>query len=124
MTTHGMATDGTAVFTIWLDDIHQVDGRFFAWWDHAGEPGRHQEPAERTKSYARGFVRRAADNKGRNCRAVIVHPRKPKPDRKAASADYPDPRWATIIFRAADVDALQFIAELLPPAVGIDTREE
>jgi hypothetical protein len=86
-TRHGKASDGTGVFTIWVDDIHRVDGRFFAWWDHAGEPGLHQEPSARQKSSARSFVKRAAENVGRSCRAAIVHPACPKSEgRRAGSA--------------------------------------
>ena len=115
-TRHGQADDGTAVFTIWSDDIHQVDGRFFAWWDHPGEPGPHEEPALKQKARARAFVKRAHANIGTKCRAVIVHPVRPKPEgRSADSAEYPHPKWATATFRAADIDALQFIVELSPP---------
>jgi hypothetical protein len=116
-TWHGKASDGTAVFTIWADDIHRVDGRFFAWWDHPGEPGLHQEPSARQKSRARAFVKRAAANIGKSCRAVIIHPSCPKSEgRRAGSAEYPHSKWARAEIRAADVDAIQFIIELLPPA--------
>lgn len=114
-TRHGEADDGTAVFTIWSDDIHQIDGRFFAWWDHSGEPGLHAEPSSAQKNRSRAFIERAADNIGRRCRAVIVHPVHAKPaGRSAESAEYPHPKWARAEFRTADVDALQFIVELLP----------
>ena len=115
-TRHGKATDGRAVFTIWSDDIHQIDGRFFAWWDHAGELGLHEEPAADQRARARAFVKRAHLNLGRPCRAVIVYPVNPKPaPRKVASAEFPHEKWATATFRAADPEALQFLVELTPP---------
>ena len=115
-TRHGEAADGTAVFTIWSDDIHKIDGRFFAWWDHCGEPRLHEEPGPEQKNRARAFIERAADNIGKSCRAVIVHPVHPKPEsRSVNSAEYPHPQWARAHFRTADTDALQFVVELLPP---------
>ena len=113
-TWHGKAIDGTPVITIWADDIHQIDGRFFAWWDHAGEPGLHKDIAARQKAKARAFVRRLAGAVDKHCRVVIVHPSQPKPARRSfASATYPHPNWAVGLIRAADTEALQFIVELV-----------
>lgn len=115
-TWHGETPGGVPVFTIWSDDIHQIDERFFAWWDHAGEVGLHKEPNPRQKARARAFVRRAASAIGGRCRIVVVEALQPKPaPRSFASALYPHPKWAVGLVRTADVDALQFIIELLPP---------
>ena len=111
----GIATDGVSVFTIWSHEVHQVDGRFFAWWDHAGQRDSEGELSPRRKGSARRFVTLAGANLGRSCRAVIVHPRMVD-DRVAGveSAEYPHPRMARAMFRTVDLDARQFIAELLP----------
>lgn len=114
-TRHGQAEDGTPVFTIWADDVHVVDGRSFAWWDHCGEAVGHAEPPLRKKAAARAFVRRAEASVGRYCRIVIVHPKSPKPDRReVARAEYPHPKWARATVRFADSQALHFLFELLP----------
>ncbi|MGE3843070.1 MAG: hypothetical protein AB7I50_15965 [Vicinamibacterales bacterium] len=107
-------SDGTAVFTIWAHDIREIEGRFFAWWDHGHSKAETGEGMPKTqRGHVRNFVRLAAQNLGKPCRAVIVH-RKPG-SWEVASADYPHPRWARADFRCADRDALQFIVELLPP---------
>lgn len=114
-TRHGQAEDGTSVFTIWSDDIHLIDGRSFAWWDHCGEPALHEEPSAREKDLARTFVDRAASSIGKRCRVVIVNPARPKPESRAvASAEYPHPRWAEGEFRSADRNAMHFVVELFP----------
>lgn len=110
----GVAVDGVPVFTIWTSDIHRIGDRFFAWWSHPNletEP----HPVDRTAHHQgrqRTFITLADANKGRACRAVILH-RKPGTD-SVGDAVYPDPRMARVDFRIVDVDALQFIAELLP----------
>lgn len=112
-TWHGVASDGTPVFTIWSDDVRVVDGRFFAWWDFPGGLGSNPEPSLTWKTQARRFIELAALNIGKDCRAVIVYPRHPKPTRReAASAEYPHAQWGTATFRTADTEALHFIAEL------------
>src|SRR6266511_3858518 len=75
----GTAVDGTAVFTIWLHDVHDVDGRLFAWWDHNRlRITRPAWPAERLKltpsqrSRATTFIKLAAANIGKASRAVII----------------------------------------------------
>lgn len=107
----GRATDGTAVFTIWSHDIRKINGRLFVWWDHNNAKFGSDTPQQ--MGHERTFVKLAAANVGRKCRAIIIH-RKPG-TRDVASADYPDPRMARADVRTADVDALQFTIELLPP---------
>lgn len=110
----GVAADGMPVFTIWTSDIHRIGDRFFAWWSHPNleaEP----DPVQRTpyhQGQQRTFIALADANMGRPCRAVIIH-RKPGTD-SVGSAVYPDARMARVDFRVVDVEALQFIAELLP----------
>jgi hypothetical protein len=106
----GVASDGTPVFTIWAHDVRQINGRFFAWWDHGDL--HYPTPTARPKQIAkrRLFVKRAKANLDRKCRAVIVHSGRVK--WQASSADYPHPEMAVVRFRVADVEAIQFIAEL------------
>src|SRR5262245_32466964 len=108
-----VASDGTPVFTIWAHDVRNIGGRLFAWWDHGDlhYPNPTATPTQIAKR--RSFVKLAAGHLDHECRAVIVH-RKGK-SWEASSADYPHPQMATVRFRTADVDAIQFIAELLPP---------
>jgi hypothetical protein len=107
----GKATDGTPVFTIWSHDIRKINGRLFVWWDHNNAKRGFDTPKQ--ISQQRTFVRLAAASVGKKCRAVIIH-RKPG-TWLVASADYPDQRKARADIRVADIDALQFIIELLPP---------
>jgi hypothetical protein len=110
----GVATDGIPVFTIWSNQIHQIGGRWFAWWDHNESrwpKGRKDEPA-RGVARARTFMRLAQGHLGKDCRAVILHP---KDGGGVHSAEYPNQQFARARFRTADLDALQFIVELLPP---------
>jgi hypothetical protein len=108
-----VASDGTPVFTIWFHDIRQVDDRFFAWWEH----GDLQYPTPTATAVQinkrRSFVKLAAAHLGRACRGVIVH-RKGPDSWDVGAADYPHPELAVVRFRSADVDAIQFIAELSP----------
>jgi hypothetical protein len=113
----GIASDGVPVFTIWSNEIRKVDGRYFAWWDHTGRRSPDGELMPNRKSRARTFVERAASNLGTPCRAVIIHPRMTVEGNKGVdSAIYPHPAFGCVVFRSADVDALQFIAELVPSA--------
>jgi hypothetical protein len=74
----------------------------------------HEPNTAQQEGRARAFIRRAAASMGRSdCRAVIVHPKSGEPW-KVGSAEYPHPRLARVVFRTVDVDAMQFIAELLP----------
>jgi hypothetical protein len=103
----------TPVFTIWAHDIRHIDGRFFAWWDHNDFKWRPRARVSPPRGSASTFVKLANANRGKSCRAVIIHQ---NPITKGvASADYPHPRMARADFRAADIDARQFIVELLPP---------
>ena len=109
----GKAADGTAVFTIWSHEVRKIDGRLFAWWDHNDRREPYVELAPRQRSRGRTFIKMAAANIGKSCRAVIVHLNTAR--NGVASADYPHARMARAQFRTADLDALQFIVELLPP---------
>jgi len=106
----GVASDGIPVFTIWFHDVRQIDGRFFAWWDHGDLhlPTPTARPTQIAKR--RSFVKLAAANVHKKCRAVIVHSERVL--WQASSADYPHPEMAVVRFRTADVEAIQFIAEL------------
>ena len=111
----GVADGGVAVFTIWTHEIHKVNGRFFAWWSHDGQRDANGEFSVRQKGSARRFINLASENLGRPCRAVLVHP-KMIHNRNAGVAytEYPHPEMGTVVFRTADLAALQFIAELQP----------
>lgn len=109
----GVADDGTPVFTIWAHDVRQVNGRLFAWWDQ-GDLRYPTPTATKTKIAKRkSFVKLAAANLGKPCRAVVVY-RKGR-SWEVSSAEYPHPKMAVARFRAADLDAVQFIVELLRP---------
>ena len=111
----GITPDGIAVFTIWEHEIHQVNQRWFAWWSHGGSRDSAGELAQSRKDHARAFIQRATDNLGRQCHAVIVKPKFDKHGEISAErAEYPHPTWGTVVFRTTDIDALQFVAELLP----------
>ena len=107
-----LAIDGTPVFTIWAHDVRQINGRLFAWWDHGDL--HYPTPTATPKQVAkrRSFVKLAAANLDQKCRAVIVH--RKRGSWEASSADYPHPQMAVVRFRAANIEAIQFIAELLP----------
>lgn len=110
----GIAGDGEPVFTIWSHQVHQVDGRFFVWWDHTGDRTENGELFSHRKGHARTFIALAAANLGKPCRAVIVHPKVTEEGSDSVeSADYPHPVWSRVVFRAVDEEALQFIAELV-----------
>ena len=103
------------VFTIWEHEIHKVDGRWFAWWSHGGARDGNGELTARRKAQARSFIRLAAQNIGRRCRAVVVKPKLAENGQVSVEeAQYPHPMWAVVIFRITDSDAIQFVAELLP----------
>ena len=111
----GITPEGIAVFTIWEHEIHQVNGRWFAWWSHGGSRDRTGEHAPSRKASAKAFLKRANDNLGLPCRAVIVTPRFDKHGEvNAERAEYPHAAWGRVVFRTTDMDAIQFIAELLP----------
>ena len=107
-TWHGISLDGVAVFTIWEREIRQVDGRWFAWWDHRYESEHGGMSASRRGS-ANTFIRHAQKCGDSIGRVVIVTGLD-----SADSAQYPHPEWARIKFLAVSPEALQFIAELLP----------
>ena len=110
----GTAIDGTPVFTIWRHEVRQLNGRFFAWWDHAGERGADGELSKRRKGQAKTFISLVAENIGRPCRAVIINAKMDNDGRSvgAESAEYPHPKMAKVVFRFVERDALQFLAEL------------
>ena len=110
----GTAIDGTPVFTIWRHEVRQLNGRFFAWWDHTGERGSDGELSKRRKGQAKTFIALVAANIDRPCRAVIVNAKKKGDDSSvgAESAEYPHPKMARVVFRFVEQDVLQFIAEL------------
>lgn len=109
----GVAGDGTPVFTIWAHEVRQINGRLFAWWSHGDlhYPTPTATPTQIAKR--RSFVKLAAANIDGECRAVIVHHKRGRLW-EAGSADYPHPQMAVVQFRFADVQAIQFVAELLP----------
>ena len=111
----GITPDGIAVFTIWEHEIHQVNGRWFAWWNHGAPKEGKGELTPSRKGHAKAFLQRATDNLGLQCRAVIVKPRFDSHGEVSAErAEYPHTAWGTVVFRITDMDALQFVAELLP----------
>ena len=111
----GVTPEGVPVFTIWQHEIHQVSGRWFAWWSHGGSRDSTGELVPSRKAHAKAFVQRATENLGSRCRAVIVTPRFGKQGEVSVEhAEYPHEIWSTVVFRTTDMDALQFIAELLP----------
>ncbi len=113
----GIAEDGMPVFTVWSQEVRRVHGRYFAWWDHTGKRDANGEHSPSRSARARTFIELAVRNLGSPCRAVILHPRVTERGIDGvATADYPHPALARVVFRFADVDALQFVAELLPPA--------
>lgn len=112
----GVAADGAAVFTIWEHEVHQINGRWFAYWSHGGSRDSDGELPPLRKAHARAFIQRATDNLGRPCRAVVLTPKFDKHGKiSAARAEYPHPTWGKVVFRTTDFEALQFIAELSPP---------
>ncbi|MDB9315258.1 hypothetical protein PN462_19240 [Spirulina sp. CS-785/01] len=114
-TWYGVATDGVPVFTIWFHEVRHINGRYFAWWDHEGLKDTDGEPKLRQKGRAWNYLELAAENLGKPCRAVIVHPKMTEQGNTGvASAEYPHSTMSRIVFRTVDIDALQFIAELLP----------
>ena len=112
----GVAPDGVAVFTIWEHEVHQINGRWFAYWSHGGSRESDGELPSGRKAHARAFIKRATDNLGRSCRAVVVTAKFDEHgDVSADRAEYPHPAWGKVVFRTTDLEALQFIAELSPP---------
>jgi hypothetical protein len=108
-TWHGTTPDGTSVFTVWAKEIRQVGGRHFVWWDHNGERVC-GELSDRRKQQGMAYIRHAQQVTGTICRAVVV-----RGDATAESAVYPHAQWARIKFLTVIPEAMQFVAELLPP---------
>ena len=116
----GVTPDGTSVFTIWEHEIYEVKGRWFASWNHDPERDIEFEISPRRMGTARKFIERASESIGHRLRVVIVVPKRDKEGKiSVGSALYPDQRWSSALFRFADQDALQFVAELFfePTAV-------
>lgn len=103
----GTRPDGQTVFTIWDHETVEIEGRLFTSWYHSGPltSGR--------LGTARAYVRRAKKNIGVPCRAVILTKNSAG---GVGSAEYPHPKMARVLFRFVDEEALQYSAELLPPA--------
>ena len=117
----GVTPDGILVFTIWEHEIYEVNGRWFASWNHDPERDTEFEISPRRMGTARKFIERASESIGRRVRVVIVVPKRDKEGKiSVGSALYPDERWSSALFRFADQDALQFVAELFvePAAVS------
>ena len=111
----GTTPDKVPVFTIWEHEVHKLNGRWFAWWSHAGARDSDGELSPRMKASARAYIALASKNIGLQCRAVINTPKfAADGSASAAKALYPHPLWAKVVFRTADVEARQFIAELFP----------
>ena len=109
----GVTPDGTSVFTIWEHEIYKVDGRWFASWNHDAERDDALEVSSHRVGTARKFIERASESIGHRVRVVIVVPKRDKEGKiSVGSAVYPDPRWSSAVFRFADQDSRQFVAEL------------
>ncbi len=118
----GIATDGVPVFTIWANETRWVNGRVFAWWDHDGKRNDSGSLSPHRLGRALRFIQLAQANIGKPCRAVLLHPRIIDHHVEGVDyAEYPHPAMGTVVFRATYVDALQFIAELLPSEVPLGT---
>ena len=109
----GIASDKMPVFTIWEHEIYRLNGRWFASWNHNAERDVELELSAKRKGTARMFIKRASLSGGRPVRVVVVIPKYGKEGKvSVGEAFYPHPKWASAVFRFADQDAYQFVAEL------------
>ena len=114
----GTASDKTPVFTIWEHEIYRLNGRWFASWNHDTERDVELELSTKRKGTARMFIKRASLSNGSPVRVVVVIPKYGNDGKvSVGEAFYPHPRWASAVFRFADQDAYQFVAELFSEQV-------
>jgi hypothetical protein len=114
----GITSDKTPVFTIWEHEIYKLNGRWFAGWNHDAECDVELELSAKRKGTARMFIKRASLSNGCPVRGVVVISKYGNEGKVTVDeAFFPHPKWASAVFRFADQDAYQFVAELFPEQV-------